>query len=100
METVEWVALGASVATFFSCGLNIYQWRRGTEILKAARAYAQAGYNTFHRVAIFSDRIRKAARDGAEDLAKALQVATEQAHGINGAADAARLQISAYSRSI
>ena len=98
MNATEWVALLASVATFLSLVLNVYQWRGGAETTKTARSNAQSAFNTFHRAAEFADRIRQVADRGAEEPVQALQVATQQAHAINGAADAARLQISAYCR--
>lgn len=98
MDAIDWVALVASVATLLSLLLNVYQWRKGAEMAKTARANAQAAFNTFHRAAQSADRIRGAAHEYSKEPVQALQVATQQAHLINGVSDAARFQIIAYCR--
>jgi hypothetical protein len=102
---VEYVAVVASVVTLMSASFNVLQWRTNRRLETDLRARLQSSFNSYYAVAEWADRIRCLGKNPfmgdlefSSDPTDRLNVAVACAHALNGIADAARIEITAYTR--
>lgn len=99
MNTIQIVAIIASVLTIVSGCVNVIQWSQRAELIKALRARSQAAYNYFFNIARQADTIRELETSNPDEpIAERLQIAITHAHRITGCVDTARNDIISYSR--
>ena len=97
MDTIDYIAIIASLLTIIPVCTNIIQWRSKKSLVSTLKSRSQASYNYFYQIAQHSDTIRLPQNNSME-LEQIVASAMQQAHSINGVSDAARYDIISYGR--
>jgi hypothetical protein len=97
LDIIDYLAIVTSIATLSSICINVIQWQSRKIFSTTLKSRSQAAFNYFYRIASNADKIRALALNQ-ENPNQTLWEAKQYAFSINGLSDAARLDISSYSR--